>query len=112
MIFFDLDQSYIRKDAAFELEKILAIMNEYPEMKVDVRCHTDSRQSSDYNMKLSDRRAKSTIAWLIKNGIDKKRLTGRGYGESQLINKCADGVNCSEQEHQANRRSEFVIVSM
>jgi outer membrane protein OmpA-like peptidoglycan-associated protein len=112
MIFFDLDQSYIRKDAAFELEKVLAIMNEYPEMKVDVRCHTDSRQTSDYNMKLSDRRAKSTIAWLIKNGIDKSRLSGRGYGESQLINNCADGVNCSEQEHQANRRSEFVIVSM
>ena len=110
LIYFNLDKSFIRKDAAFELEKILALMNQYPNIKVDVRSHTDSRQTDDYNMKLSERRAKSTIGWLVKNGIDPSRLTGRGYGESQLINKCSDGIKCSEAEHQMNRRSQFIVV--
>lgn len=109
-ILFDLNKSNIRPDAAIELSKILVVMEQNPNLKVDVRSHTDSRQSKVYNEKLSDRRAKSTMAWLIKNGIDKKRLTAKGYGESQLLNKCADGVKCTEAEHQANRRSEFIIV--
>jgi outer membrane protein OmpA-like peptidoglycan-associated protein/tetratricopeptide (TPR) repeat protein len=112
IIYFDLDKSIIRKDAAFELEKVLAAMQQYPKMKIDVRSHTDSRQTHEYNAKLSDKRAKATIAWLIKNGIDTKRLTGKGYGETQLVNHCADGVKCTGAEHQANRRSEFIIVSM
>ncbi|WP_394757936.1 OmpA family protein [Flavobacterium sp.] len=112
IIYFDLDKSNIRQDAALELEKILAVMQQNPRMKVDVRSHTDSRQTASYNEKLSDRRAKSTIAWLVKNGINISRLSGKGYGESQLVNKCADGIECSEEEHQANRRSEFVIISM
>ncbi|MNX55328.1 Outer membrane lipoprotein Omp16 precursor [compost metagenome] len=112
IIYFDLDKSVIRKDAAFELEKILAVMQQYPEMKIDVRSHTDSRQTKEYNAKLSDKRAKATIAWLVTNGIDTKRLTGKGYGETQLVNHCADGVKCTGAEHQANRRSEFIIVSM
>ncbi|MNF37699.1 Photosystem I chlorophyll a apoprotein A2 [compost metagenome] len=112
IIYFDLDKSVIRKDAAFELEKVLAVMQQYPEMKIDVRSHTDSRQTKEYNAKLSDKRAKATIAWLITNGIDTKRLTGKGYGETQLVNHCADGVKCTGAEHQANRRSEFIIVSM
>jgi outer membrane protein OmpA-like peptidoglycan-associated protein/tetratricopeptide (TPR) repeat protein len=112
IIYFDLDKSNIRQDAALELEKILAVMQQNPKMKVDVRSHTDSRQTASYNEKLSDRRAKSTIAWLVKNGINISRLSGKGYGESQLVNKCADGIECSEEEHQANRRSEFVIISM
>lgn len=112
IIYFDLDKSVIRKDAAFELEKVLAAMQQYPKMKIDVRSHTDSRQTHEYNAKLSDKRAKATIAWLIKNGIDTKRLTGKGYGETQLVNHCADGVKCTGAEHQANRRSEFIIVSM
>ena len=112
IIYFDLDKSVIRKDAAFELEKVLAAMQQYPKMKIDVRSHTDSRQTHEYNAKLSDKRAKATIAWLIKNGIDTTRLTGKGYGETQLVNHCADGVKCTGAEHQANRRSEFIIVSM
>ncbi|MNE79946.1 Photosystem I chlorophyll a apoprotein A2 [compost metagenome] len=87
-------------------------MQQYPEMKIDVRSHTDSRQTKEYNAKLSDKRAKATIAWLVTNGIDTKRLTGKGYGETQLVNHCADGVKCTGAEHQANRRSEFIIVSM
>ncbi|WP_281322359.1 OmpA family protein [Flavobacterium aestivum] len=109
-ILFDLNKSYIRPDAALELSKVFDVMEQNPNIKVDIRSHTDSRQSSDYNKKLSERRAKSTMEWLIKNGIDRKRLTAKGYGESQLLNKCADGVKCTEAEHQVNRRSEFIIV--
>ena len=112
IIYFDLDKSFIRKDAAFELEKILAVLKQYPEMKIDVRSHTDSRQTEKYNMVLSNKRAKATIEWFVKKGISVSRLKGRGYGESQLVNKCSDDVPCTEEEHQLNRRSEFVILSM
>lgn len=114
IIYFDLDKSNIRKDAAVELAKILEVMKQYPSMEIDVRSHTDCRQTAAYNMALSTRRAKSTIAWLVKNGIQAKRLTGRGYGESQLVNNCGceptNKSNCSEAEHQKNRRSEFIII--
>ena len=116
IIYFDLDKSNIRQDAALDLEKILAVMKQYPSMKIDVRSHTDCRQTEKYNLALSDKRAKSTIAWLIKNGISPDRLTGKGYGESQLINDCGcepkNDSKCSEVEHQANRRSEFIIIAM
>lgn len=112
IIYFDLDKSFIRKDSAFELEKILAVMKQYPKMKIDIRSHTDSRQTAAYNIALSDRRAKSTAQWLIKNGIAPNRLTAKGYGESQLTNNCSDGVACTEAEHQLNRRSEFIITAM
>ena len=109
IIYFDLDKSNIRPDAAVELAKILEVMKQYPTLEIDVRSHTDSRQTSKYNISLSERRAKSTIKWLIENGVAPNRLTGKGYGETQLLNSCADDVPCSEEEHQANRRSEFII---
>jgi outer membrane protein OmpA-like peptidoglycan-associated protein/tetratricopeptide (TPR) repeat protein len=112
IIYFDLDKWNIRPDAALELEKILDIMNQNPSIKIDVRSHTDSRQTYKYNEQLSDRRAKSTISWLIKNGIKADRLTGKGFGETQLVNKCANGVKCTEKEHQENRRSEFIVSSL
>ncbi len=112
IIYFDLDKSNIRPDAAVELAKILEVMKEYPTLEIDVRSHTDSRQTSKYNINLSERRAKSTIEWLIQNGVDPNRLTGKGYGETQLLNSCADDVPCSEEEHQANRRSEFIITKL
>ena len=112
IIYFDLDKWNIRPDAALELEKILDIMNQNPSIKIDVRSHTDSRQTYKYNDQLSDRRAKSTIAWLIKKGIKADRLTGKGFGETQLVNKCANGVKCTEKEHQENRRSEFIVSSL
>jgi len=112
MIYFDLDKSFIRKDASYELAKVLEVMKQNPAIKIEVRSHTDSRQTAKYNEKLSDRRAKATVAWLVKNGIDSMRIIGKGYGESQLVNNCSDGIKCSEEEHQANRRSEFIIVSM
>ena len=112
MIYFDLDKSNIRQEAAFDLEKILDVLNQNPTMKLDIRSHTDSRQTFKYNEALSDRRAKSTINWLIKNGVSADRLTGKGYGETQLVNKCADDVECTEEEHQLNRRSEFIITAL
>ncbi len=112
IIYFDLDKWNIRPDAALELEKVYAVLEQNPTLKIDIRSHTDSRATAAYNEKLSDRRAKSTMAWLIKNGISSDRLTSKGYGESQLVNQCADGVTCTPEEHQANRRSEFIIVKM
>ena len=112
IIYFDLDKSDIRPDAALELEKILDVMQQYPKMTIDVRSHTDSRASAKYNDKLSERRAKSTMTWLVKNGVAANRITGKGYGESQLVNKCSDGVVCTEEEHQLNRRSEFIITGL
>lgn len=112
IIYFDLDKATIRKESAFQLEKIVEILNQYPDLKLDIRSHTDSRQTTKYNEVLSDKRAKSTIKWLVDKGIDSKRLTGKGYGETQLVNQCADGVKCSEEEHQLNRRSEFIITNL
>ena len=87
-------------------------MKQNPTMKVDVRSHTDSRQTTQYNANLSERRAQATIAWMVKQDIAKERLTGKGYGESQLTNKCSDNVPCTEEEHQKNRRSEFIILAL
>jgi outer membrane protein OmpA-like peptidoglycan-associated protein len=111
-IYFDLGKWDIRPDAANELEKIVTVMKENPTMKIEVRSHTDSRGSAKSNLKLSDNRAKSTAAWIINQGITEDRITGKGYGESQLINKCADGIKCTEEEHQQNRRSEFIITNL
>ncbi|MCG2612160.1 OmpA family protein [Flavobacterium sp. SM15] len=112
IIYFDLDKWNIRPDAAVDLEKIIAVMNKFPNMKVDIRSHTDSRQTHKYNERLSDRRAKSTLEYMVKNGISRSRLSARGYGETQLVNGCSDGIPCSEADHQKNRRSEFIVLSM
>lgn len=111
-IYFDLDKSNIRPDAQIELAKVLAVLEENPTIKIDIRSFTDSRASHSYNDKLSDRRAKSTRQWLISKGINPNRISAKGYGERQLVNKCADGVPCTEAEHQANRRSEFIVIEL
>ena len=108
-IYFDLDKHNIRPDAAVELAKIAEVLHDYPRMKIDVRSHTDSRASDAYNLKLSQRRAKSTAEWLIAQGIDASRITYKGYGETQLENRCSNGVKCTEEQHQQNRRSEFIV---
>lgn len=109
LIYFDLDKWNIRPDAAIDIAKILDVLNQYPTMKIDIRSHTDSRQTHKYNEVLSERRAKSTRDWLIKHGIAAERLTAKGYGETQLVNKCADNVECSEAEHQLNRDRKSVV---
>ena len=111
-IYFDLNKFQIRADAEVELQKIIAVMKSYPEMRIDVRSHTDSRAGDEYNKVLSEKRANATKDYIIeKSGISKNRISGRGYGESQLVNNCSNGVNCSEEEHALNRRSEFIILN-
>lgn len=113
-IYFDLAKWNIRPDAAKELDKIVKAMLANPTMVIELGSHTDCRSSAAYNMTLSDKRAKSSAAYIISKGIAKERIYGKGYGESKLINKCeCEGkkvVPCSEDEHQANRRTEFIIV--
>ena len=112
-IYFDLDKSNIRPDAALELDKVVALMTKYPEMVIRLESHTDSRADDQYNMNLSNRRAKSTYEYIISKGIETARITKyEGFGETQLVNKCSNGVKCSEAEHQLNRRTEFIIIKM
>ncbi len=108
-IYFDFDRYNIRPDAAIELAKILAAMREYPQLIIHIESHTDSRGSDTYNELLSERRAQSTLEWLVSKGISRDRLSAKGYGESRLINECSNGVSCSEEKHQLNRRSMFII---
>ncbi len=113
IIYFDLDKSFIRPDAALELDKVVALMNKYPGMVIRLESHTDSRANDQYNIALSNRRAKSTYDYIISNGIDSMRITEyKGFGETQLVNKCTNGVKCSKDEHQLNRRTEFIIIKM
>jgi len=109
-IYFDFDSAVIRYDASIELMKVVELMKKYPKLKIDVRAHSDSKGNDAYNLKLSDRRAKATIDWMEKQGIAANRLSGRGYGETRLLNHCSNGVRCSESEHQENRRSEFIVI--
>lgn len=112
LIYFDLDKWNIRSDAAEDLEKIIAVLKAYPNMKIEIKSHTDSRQTHQYNEILSDKRAKATLEFMVEKGIARDRLHAKGYGENHLINNCSDGIICSEEEHQKNRRSEFIVVKM
>jgi len=108
-IYFDFDRFNIREDAAVELAKILAAMREYPQLIIHIESHTDSRGDDLYNEILSEKRANSTLNWLVDQGIDRSRLSAKGYGEYQLVNHCSNGIECTEEEHQLNRRSMFII---
>lgn len=108
-IVFDFDKSNITQQAAFILDNLVQVMNKYPEMVIAVGSHTDSRGTNEYNITLSNSRAKSTVQYVISKGIAAARLTGKGYGESKLKISCKE-AECTEDEHQTNRRSEFLIV--
>jgi peptidoglycan-associated lipoprotein len=109
-IYYDFDKAGIRPDAAIELDKLVRIMKDNPTMWIELGSHTDSRGNDQYNQWLSQRRANSAVQYIIDQGIHKNRILAKGYGESQLLNRCAKGVKCSEAEHQLNRRTEFKIV--
>ncbi|NJB72441.1 outer membrane protein OmpA-like peptidoglycan-associated protein/tetratricopeptide (TPR) repeat protein [Saonia flava] len=109
-IYFETNSSYIKKISYKELDKIVTYLKDNKAIRVDVRSHTDSRGSDKYNLWLSNKRAKQTMDYIISKGIDKGRLTGKGYGESQILNNCSNSVKCSEEDHQINRRSEFIVV--
>lgn len=104
-IYYDLDKANIREDAAKELDKLVSILKDNPEIKIELSAHTDSRADDDYNLDLSQRRADSAVAYIVSKGIDKSRIRAKGYGESQLIIEDAE----TEEEHQVNRRTEFKV---
>jgi outer membrane protein OmpA-like peptidoglycan-associated protein/tetratricopeptide (TPR) repeat protein len=113
-IYFDFDRFYIRRDAAKELDKVINIMLKiYPNMVIAIGSHTDSRGEDSYNLRLSKNRALATYRYLVKNGLPKERIQNYdGFGEMELITPCDDGQECSEEEHELNRRSEFVVIKM
>ncbi|MFA5974473.1 MAG: OmpA family protein, partial [Lentimicrobiaceae bacterium] len=109
-IYYNFDKFNIREDAKVELDKLVNIMKEN-DITVELGSHTDSRGSFAYNDKLSQKRAESVVKYIVGADIDKNRITAKGYGERQLTNRCADGVYCTPEEHQANRRTEFKVTS-
>lgn len=111
-IYYDYDKWEILPASAIELDKLVKIMKDNPGWKVELGSHTDSRGSDSYNMNLSQKRSDSAVEYIVSNGISKDRITARGYGETQLVNRCDDGVNCNEDEHRQNRRTEFTILEM
>jgi outer membrane protein OmpA-like peptidoglycan-associated protein len=110
-IYYDFDKWFIREDAKPALDNLVRIMQENP-ITVELSSHTDCRGTDAYNMKLSQKRAQSAVDYIIENGVDADRITAKGYGESMPVNDCVDGVKCTDEEHQANRRTEFKIISV
>lgn len=110
-IYYDVDKSDIRPDAAKVLDSLVVILKNNPTLIIELASHTDSRAEEDYNLKLSQRRAQSCVDYLVKKGIAKDRLKAVGYGESKLVNDCVDGVDCTEEQHQENRRTTFRVLS-
>ena len=109
-IHYDFDKSNIRPDAAVILDNVVSVMKQNPSLNIELSSHTDSRGDDNYNMALSQRRAQSAVDYLVTNGIDRSRLVAKGYGESRLVNECGNGVNCSEEQHQENRRTEITVL--
>ena len=109
-IYFDFDKHDIRYDAQLEMDKLVKILKAYPQMKIKVSAHTDIRGTRKYNAGLSDRRADKTVEYLVKKGIESDRITGMGFGETQLAEKCTKQNPCTGFQHQLNRRSEFLIM--
>ena len=107
-LLYDFDKWNIRKDAEPPLDSLVTILKKYP-IKVELGSHTDSRGSFKYNETLSQKRAESAVKYIVSKGISKDRITAKGYGEYRLKNKCADGVECTEEEHQQNRRTEITV---
>jgi outer membrane protein OmpA-like peptidoglycan-associated protein len=113
-IYFDYGKWNIRPDAIPEMDNIVKVMNEHPTMVVELGAHTDCRSSFEYNQRLSERRAKSSAAYIQKRITNPTRITGKGYGKTRLLNRCECEYkvlsDCTEAEHQKNRRTEFIIV--
>ncbi|MBL1407164.1 OmpA family protein [Sphingobacterium faecale] len=110
-IYYDFDKYNIRPDAALILDKLVATMRNNPTLRIELSSHTDSRGAKTYNQKLSQKRAQAAVDYIVGKGIDRERLVAKGYGESRLVNQCADGVKCTPEEHQANRRTEVEVLA-
>jgi outer membrane protein OmpA-like peptidoglycan-associated protein len=111
-IFYDYDKWDILPESEIELNKLIAIMKDNPGWKVELGSHTDARGSDSYNMILSQKRSDSAVGYIVKNGIAKDRIIAKGYGETQLVNHCKNGVTCTDEVHRQNRRTEFKILEM
>jgi peptidoglycan-associated lipoprotein len=111
-IYYDYDKWEIRSDAAIELNKLVTIMEDNPSMTIELGSHTDSRGSPAYNSALSQKRAQAVVDYLTDKGVAKNRIKSKGYGESKILNKCVEGAECSEDDHQLNRRTEFKILKI
>jgi len=107
---YDLDKYFIRPDAKLELNRLVEFMIDNPSLSVELSSHTDSRGSDSYNMTLSQNRADAAVDYLVSQGIARTRLTGVGYGETKLLNECSNGVSCSKEKHQINRRTEMKVI--
>jgi outer membrane protein OmpA-like peptidoglycan-associated protein len=111
-IYYDYGKCNIRADAVIELNKLAVMLKRYKTMRVEIRSHTDSRADADFNQKVSEGRSKAVLKYLVKRGVSASRLEATGYGESQLLNECADGVECTEEQHAQNRRTEFKVIQL
>jgi len=109
-VFYDYDKAAIRQDAKPVLNNLVRLLKDNPEISIEIQSHSDSRGTNGYNQNLSNRRAQSVVNYLINSGVDKGRLQSKGFGESQPVNKCVDGVECTEAQHQKNRRTEFIVL--
>jgi outer membrane protein OmpA-like peptidoglycan-associated protein len=108
-IYYDYGSADLLDAAKITLDKVVQVMKENPDLVIELDSHTDSRGTDDFNMQLSQKRAQTAVDYIASKGIDRKRLSGKGFGESKLLNKCKDGVDCSEEDHAQNRRVEFKI---
>ena len=111
-IYFDFNKSFIRQDEELELNKLLSLLELYPNLEILIKSHTDSRGSAHSNQILSEKRSRAALEWLVAHGVKSSRLKAIGYGESELIIKCYNENDCPEVVHQLNRRSEFIITKM
>ena len=109
-IYYSLDKSFLRPESKIELDKLVKYLKEHPDLKVELSSHTDSRETAQYNIALSKRRSNSCVKYIIKQGIPAQQIIAKGYGESQLVNGCSNGIKCTEEEHQQNRRTELRLL--
>ncbi|MEQ7798264.1 OmpA family protein [Pedobacter sp. ASV1-7] len=109
-IHYDFDQSFIREEAGRILDNLVNVMSQNPTLRIELSSHTDSRGKDSYNLRLSQQRAEAAVNYLVNKGIERSRMVAKGYGEARLLNHCGNGVKCSEDEHQANRRTEIKVL--
>ena len=109
-IYYDFNKYIIRRGAASDLDALAQLMKQYPSMEIEMIAHTDSRGTEQYNLDLSLKRAESARNYLVQKGVQENRIRAFGYGESQIRNHCTDGVECSDEEHQYNRRTEVKVI--
>jgi len=111
-IYFDSGSANLRPESRKELNELVDALNQFPEIRIEIRAHTDSRGEESFNQQLSELRSKSVVNFLVTKGINSNRLSSKGFGESQPVNGCVKGVKCTEEELQANRRVEFQVLPL